>query len=323
MTLRFLSMKTLRLLIFNPGIGLFAALYLAGLAILSQNKDFNLADALIELVIFALVFPLLAWITTRRAVLLAMPTRTSTSEILVLMAIVIALSIYLVGGPQWIDGLLPAPWSASPRIHFFVNLAKKLTMFVLVPWLIFSFFFGYRWRDFGVDLSALHALGRGHGLAVLVLSGALILFQYFLGGAVAPVRAGKFPARELLPALPLCFMWLAIEAGLVEEFFFRALVQSRLSAFFRSEITAVALMSLTFGLAHAPGFIFRRGGEVEGLGVHPSALTALAYSVVVLAPSGVLFGVIWARTRNLFAAIIVHAAGDLLPNVSAFIELWR
>jgi membrane protease YdiL (CAAX protease family) len=65
------------------------------------------------------------------------------------------------------------------------------------------------------------------------------------------------------------------------------------------------------------------GGEVEGLGANPSALNALAYSVVVLAPSGILFGVIWGRTRNLFAAIIVHAAGDLLPNLSAFIELWR
>ena len=317
------SMKTVRLLICNPGVALFAALYLTGLAILSQNKDFNLADALVELVIIGLVFPLLAWIATRRAVPLAIPTRSSGSEMLVLVAIVIALSIYLIGGPQWIDGLLPARWSVSPRIHFFVNLAKKLAVFVAVPWLIFRSLFGYRWASYGVSLSALRALGRGHGLAVLVLSGALILFQYFLGGAVAPVRAGKFPAHELLPALPVCFVWLAIEAGLVEEFFFRALVQSRLSAFFRSEITAVALMSLTFGLAHAPGFIFRHGGEVEGLGANPSTLTALAYSVVVLAPSGILFGVIWARTRNLFAAIAVHAAGDLLPNLPAFIELWR
>ena len=314
-------MRAVRCLIFNPGVIVFAVLYLAGLVILSGNKDFNLSDAFVELIIIGVVFPLLAWIATRRAVPLAVPTRSSRSEILVLIATVVALSIYLVGGPQWIDGLLPAQWSVSPRIHFFVNLAKKLAVFVVVPWLIFRFLFCYRWRDYGVDLSALRALGRGHGLAVLVLGGALILFQYFLGRA-APVRAGRFPAQELLLALPVCFVWLAIEAGLVEEFFFRALVQSRLSAFFRSEITAVALMSLTFGLAHAPGFIFRRG-EVEGLGANPSALTALAYSVVVVAPSGILFGVIWARTRNLFAAIIVHAAGDLLPNLSAFIELWR
>ena len=316
-------MKTLWRLIFNPGVVVFGALYLVGLVILSQSKDFHLADALVELVIIGLLFPLVAWIATRRAVPLSIPMQSSGREMLVLIATVVALSIYLVGGPQWIDGLLPAQWSVSPRIHFFVNLAKKLAVFVVVPWSIFRLLFGYRWRDYGVSLSALRALGRGHGLAVLVMSGVLILFQYFLGGAVAPVRAGKFPAHELLPALPLCFVWLAIEAGLVEEFFFRALVQPRLSAFFRSELTGVALMSLTFGLAHAPGFIFRHGGEVEGLGANPSALTALAYSVVVLAPSGILFGVIWARTRNLFVAIIVHAAGDLLPNLSVFLEVWR
>jgi uncharacterized protein len=316
-------MKMVRRLILNPGVIVFAVLYLAGLVILSQNKDFNLSDALVELIIIGLVFPLLAWIATRRAVPLTVLTRSSGSEILVLIATIVALSIYLVDGPQLIDGLLPAQWSVSPRIHFFVNLAKKLAVFVVVPWLIFRFLFGYRWRDYGVNLSALRALGRGHGLAVLVLGGALILFQYFLGRAAAPLRAGKFSAHELLPALPVCFVWLSIEAGLVEEFFFRALVQSRLSAFFRSEITAVALMSLTFGLAHAPGFIFRHGGEVEGLGANPSALNALAYSTVVVAPSGILFGVIWARTRNLFVAVLVHAAGDLLPNLPAFIDLWR
>jgi hypothetical protein len=145
-------MKTVRLLTFNPGVALFAALYLAGLAILSQNKDFNFADALVELVIVGLVFPLLAWIATRRAVPLAIPTRSSGSEMLVLVAVVIALSIYLIGGPQWIDGLLPARWSVSPRIHFFVNLAKKLAVFVVAPWLIFRSLFGYRWAKYGVSL---------------------------------------------------------------------------------------------------------------------------------------------------------------------------
>jgi membrane protease YdiL (CAAX protease family) len=57
-------------------------------------------------------------------------------------------------------------------------------------------------------------------------------------------------------------------------------------------------MSLIFGLAHAPGFIFRHAGEVENLGVNPSVLDALAYSIAVLAVSGILFGVIWSRTKK-------------------------
>ena len=82
------------------------------------------------------------------------------------------------------------------------------------------------------------------------------------------------------------------------------------------------LMSLVFGLAHAPGFIFRHAGQVEGLGSHPTHLEAVAYSVVVLAVSGITFGVIWVRTKNLFALMLVHAAGDLMPNFGSFVQTW-
>jgi membrane protease YdiL (CAAX protease family) len=126
-----------------------------------------------------------------------------------------------------------------------------------------------------------------------------------------------------LVGLPLCFIWLVIEVGLVEEFFFRALVQSRLAAWFKSEVSGVVLMSLVFGSAHAPGFIFRQAGSVEGLGANPSALDAIAYSIVVLSVSGILFGVMWARTKNLFALMLIHAAGDLLPNFANFVQVWQ
>jgi CAAX protease family protein len=114
-----------------------------------------------------------------------------------------------------------------------------------------------------------------------------------------------------------------IEVGLVEEFFFRALVQSRLAARCKSEVSGVVLMSLVFGLAHAPGFIFRQGGTLEGLGPNPTALDAIAYSIIVLAISGISFGVIWARTKNLLALMLLHAVGDLLPNFADFTKVWR
>src|SRR5438094_9589758 len=113
---------------------------------------------------------------------------------------------------------------------------------------------------------------------VSVIGGALLAFQFFLGNGAVPIRQGKFTAAQLLIGLPLCFIWLVIEVGLVEEFFFRALVQSRFGAWFKSEVSGIVLMSLAFGLAHAPGFIFRQAGGVEGLGPNPSALHAIAYS---------------------------------------------
>jgi len=157
---------------------------------------------------------------------------------------------------------------------------------------------------------------------VLVVGGAFLCFQYFFSGGGAVFRREHFTTFQLFVGLPLCFVWLFVEAGLVEEFFFRGLVQSHFAAAFKSEVSGVVLMSLIFGLAHAPGFIFRHAGEVEGLGSNPSAVDAIAYSIVVLAVSGIMFGIIWARTKNLFAVMLIHAAGDLLPNFAGFVRTW-
>ena len=297
-------------------------LYICAFAVLLPNKSFNATDAVVVLIIFGIVFPLIAWIATRRAVPLSISVKSSKSQLIVLLGYIIVLSVYLVSGPQWIDQHLPSAWIDSARIKFFITLAKKLIVFVVIPFAIFRFGFGYRIRDFGIQSDGLRALCHGHLPVVLVVGGALLAFQYFLSSGGASFRQGHFTTYQLLVGLPLCFIWLFIEVGLVEEFFFRALVQSRLAAALKSEVSGVVLMSLIFGLAHAPGFIFRHAGEVEGLGSNPNALDAIAYSIVVLAITGVTLGVIWARTKNLFALMLIHAAGDLLPNFGDFVRTW-
>jgi CAAX protease family protein len=307
----------------NPGVFVFVVAYAASFICLSRNSNFQPADAVVELVLFGFILPAIAWFATRRSTVLAIRASGRPPEMLLVLGCLIALAIYLVNGPQAIDNLLPPPWKESQQIHFFVNLIRKLIVFVLLPFIAFRLLFGYHWRDFGLSRAGLKELFRSHLPVVLSVSAVILAFQYFFGGAVAPLREGKFHVLQLLPALPLCFIWLAVEAGLVEEFFFRAIVQTRLAAWSKSEIGGVALMALVFGLAHAPGFIFRQAGEVEGLGAAPSALDAIAYSIVVLAPGAIVFGVVWARTRSLLAVLLIHAAADLLPNVGSFIETWK
>src|SRR5215813_8175896 len=265
-------------------------LYACAFATLLRNKSFEPAEAIIVLVVFGGVFPLLAWAATLRAVPLSLLVKPSTTALIALTGYVVLLSLYLVGGPQWIDQHLPHSWVDSARIRFFIVLVKKLVIFVAIPFAIFRFGFGYRLRDFGIQREGLRALCRSHLPVVLAVGGAFLAFQYFLSGGGAAFRREHFTAFQLLLGLPLCFIWLLFEVGLVEEFFFRAFVQSQLSAAFKSEISGIVLMSLIFGLAHAPGFIFRHAGQVEGLGPHPTALEAVAYSVVVLAVSGITFG---------------------------------
>jgi membrane protease YdiL (CAAX protease family) len=297
-------------------------LYVCAFAILLRNNSFDAAGAVVVLVVFGIVFPLMAWIATRRAIPLSISVTPNKVQLVVLIGYIILLSIYLIGGPQWIDQHLPSSWIDSARTRFFITLAKKLIVFVAIPLGIFRFGFGYRLRDFGIQREGLGALHRSHLPVLLVVSAAFLAFQYFFSGGGAAFRREHFTVYQLLLGLPLCVTWLFIEAGLVEEFFFRALIQSHLAAAFKSEVSGTVLMSLIFGLAHAPGFIFRHAGEVEGLGSNPSTLDAVAYSIVVLAVSGVTFGVIWARTKNLFAVMLIHAAGDLLPNFGSFAKTW-
>jgi len=297
-------------------------LYACAFVSLLRNKSFEPAEAIIVLVVFGGVFPLLAWAATLRAVPISLLVKPSTTALIALIGYVILLSLYLVGGPQWIDQHLPHSWVDSARIRFFIVLAKKLVVFVAIPFAIFRFGFGYRLRDFGIQREGLRALCGSHLPVVLVVGGAFLCFQHFLSSGGAAFRREHFTPFQLFVGLPVCFVWLLFEVGLVEEFFFRGLVQSQFAAAFKSEVSGVVLMSLIFGLAHAPGFIFRQAGEVEGLGSNPSALDAIAYSIVLLAISGITFGIVWARTKNLFAVMLIHAAGDLLPNFAGFMRTW-
>jgi len=316
------QVKTLRDIFGNAWVLLGLAAFGVSLAILWRNPSFGREDAIGGIIIFGIAFPLVAWVTALRARPLVVTTRRSSAEMWVLFACLVGVVLYLVWGTAFSEALVPTNWLASERGKFFVVLGRKLIVFVFIPFALFRFLFGYRWRDFGLQFAGIRALGGNHLLVVVVLSALIVLFQYFAGTAAAPIRHGEFRTSQLALGLPLCFAWLFFEVGLVEEFFFRALLQTRLAVWFKSEISGVALMALLFGLAHAPGFILRRAGLSDAIGENPSVLNAVAYAIVVLSISGIFFGIVWARTRNLIALMFIHAAADLLPNLKQFISTW-
>ncbi|HEY2124183.1 MAG TPA: hypothetical protein VGG94_01870, partial [Chthoniobacterales bacterium] len=138
----------MRRFVLNPGVILAVVLYFTGLAALSHRQDFEVADAMIELAFFGLLLPVMAWATTRRCPAPVITAQRRGCEVLLVLGLIIFVAVYLISGPQAIDALLPAAWTSSPRIHVFVNLGKKLIVFVLLPWALFRVAFGYRWRDF-------------------------------------------------------------------------------------------------------------------------------------------------------------------------------
>ena len=124
-----------------------------------------------------------------------------------------------------------------------------------------------------------------------VLSLIILAFQFIAGHGAEPLRKGIFSSRQLLIAFPFCFTWNFIEAGLVEEFFFRSLLQSRLSLLLKSNTADILLISgLIFGLAHAPG-LFLRGAQSEGISEQLPFIFWAAYTIAMMSMAGIFLGI--------------------------------
>jgi membrane protease YdiL (CAAX protease family) len=163
---------------------------------------------------------------------------------------------------------------------------------------------------------------REQGRALIGIGLALLAFQAVFGRGLTTLGQLDPGLATLAWAAPLCLLWLLLEVGLCEEYLFRVVLQTRLAAFLKSEAAAVLTASLLFGLAHAPGLYLRGAALMEGVGAQPTAIWAIAYSIAIVSPAGLLFGVLWSRTRSLGLLVLLHALTDLLPNLSEFIRAW-
>jgi membrane protease YdiL (CAAX protease family) len=105
------------------------------------------------------------------------------------------------------------------------------------------------------------------------MSLVLILFQLAFGRGVSEIRHSGLSLWAVAAGIPFAYAWLLLEVGLVEEFFFRVLLQSRLTAFLRSETAGILLMALLFGLAHAPGLHYRTAVNPRRIGAVPTMVS--------------------------------------------------
>jgi membrane protease YdiL (CAAX protease family) len=164
-------------------------------------------------------------------------------------------------------------------------------------------------------------LGRRGVLATLiVLGGALVGLVAFASPSLSEIaKTGAVPA-VVAAGIVGSFVWMAIEAGVCEEFLFRAVLQSRLSALFGSPVAGIVVASLLFALAHAPGLYVRGGPGVDGWSTDP--VQVVAFTIATLSPIAVLFGTLWARTRSFLLIVLLHACVDVLPHSAEFIAIW-
>jgi membrane protease YdiL (CAAX protease family) len=88
-----------------------------------------------------------------------------------------------------------------------------------------------------------------------------------------------------------------LQNGFSEEFLFRGALQTRLRVLL-SPSWAIVIQALLFGIWH-----FGANFEYKGI---TSINAVIAFSIVVQGTAGLAFGIIFQRTRNLFACSVIH-----------------
>ncbi len=300
----------------------YVALYLVALLVLGLLESYEIGEAIGVAVIFGMLLPAIAYWSCRSSEAVTPPKEASVSQLAYLGLCLVVVAVLLAFGPDIFAQLLGVHTDTS-RLKEIITLLTKLLFFVVIPLFIFSKKFGFGAGDYGIEFHVRKWFKNKQVRALVVLIPLMTLFQLFVGQGAAPVRSGTYSFNQLLWGLPLAFLWLLLEVGLVEEFFFRSLVQSRITAYVKSETAGIVIAGVLFGLAHAPGLFLRGGGANSALGSNPSLLLALGYSIVVLSAAGLFMGVVWSRTRNLLLVMLIHASIDLLPNFDEFAHVWN
>ena len=304
----------MRIILANRHFWLFAAAWAVSVWALAAGGR-PVEEAIAALVILGVILPVIALATCWRLPRPTAPEPWRRDDALTMAILVGWIVAFLcMKGP--LQSAL-TPTGAGPVLRDSVNTVLKLAAFVVLPALYLRVR-GFSWMQAGRPTAT-------HGRIILcfvVLGVAAVGVQVLLGSEFRRLMSGSYPDRHLVAGLLLCFAWMSLEAGLVEEFFFRWYLQSRLAAWSGSQVSAVFLSSLVFGLAHAPGIWLRGGGAVEGLGSDSSLAMTLAYVVATQGAAGLMFGTLWARTRSFVLVVALHGLMDAPANAATFMDAW-
>jgi membrane protease YdiL (CAAX protease family) len=161
---------------------------------------------------------------------------------------------------------------------------------------------------------------RGFWTTLIVLSAMMFGLLALVSPALSQIAALKVSVAAAIGWVVASWLWYSLEAGLCEEFLFRACLQSRLSAWLRSPVAGIVITSLLFGLGHWPGLYLRGGPGVDGWSSDP--IQVAAFTIGTLSPIAMSMGVLWARSRSLLLIVLVHGAVDALPNTAELFRIW-
>ena len=306
----------------SPFVSGYIVIYVLNLWFASTIEGFPLEEALGIMLVMGVGFSLIAYFLSRTASPLREALPAQQNERWVLALVVTYIALIIIPGNAPLAVLLPTSWQDSAPEREVITLIRKMVTLVVIPFLIYHAFYRFRPSDFGLSPDWRKAVTGRHLVIFLGMSLTLAAFNFYAGSGAKPLREGLLSGQQLLMGIPLLFVWDYFEVGLGEEFVFRGIIQNRLAVLLRSPWGSIFVSAFIFGVVHAPGMYLRGAGVIEGLGGAPSLFTALSYCIAVQSVTGIFFGILWQRTRNLWILMGIHAITDLVPHLYGFVTTW-
>jgi len=204
--------------------------------------------------------------------------------------------------------LIASDYLPLPKIDFGDKwdigiIIKKTVIFVGLPFLFLKF-----------RKNSLASMGltskdwkRNLWVGFIIFLALAIPNAFFVGNTGSEILSGKYSAPQVGIGLFSSSIYYFLMAGFSEEFFFRAFIQTRISYVLRSSISGVLITSLIFGLGHIPAIMQWYPGITYG-----EAFCRVFFLQTFI---GIMFGVLWERTRNLIPCVFVHSGVDGLNNL--------
>ncbi|MCK4421360.1 CPBP family intramembrane metalloprotease [candidate division WOR-3 bacterium] len=144
-------------------------------------------------------------------------------------------------------------------------------------------------------------------IGFIVFLALAIPSAFFVGNTGSEILSGKYSAPQVGIGLFSSFIYYFLMSGFSEEFLFRAFIQARVSYLMKSSVSGVLITSLIFGLGHIQ-YIMQ---GYPGITISEAFCRAFFLQTFI----GIMFGVLWERTRNLIPCVFVHSGVDGLNNL--------
>ncbi len=266
---------------------------------------------IISFVIFGVILSSIIWLLTRNMLAPEVVITRPKRESLALLGFLLLYAILFLGVAF---GPLKSIFPPGKMQEIWVTSIKLVVHVVLPAGLILAL---------GGELRSQWTAGfkqKGFYLTLLSLSALLIGLLALVSPALKQISA-----LQLAPWAAVCWFfgawaWVSIEAGLCEEFLFRALLQTRLTAWLQSPLTAIVVTSVIFALCHVPGLYLRGTPDTDGYSTN--LWQVAAFTIATLSPLSIALGVLWMRSRSLLLVVLVHGAIDALPFTAEFVKIW-